>query len=451
MNIEDGYIKLDKGEYGKIFDYIDKKVRYPDYIEKFIMETFIEKSNLEIDIGNKDIDDIFSEIPTDILDNIINNINQMYMSDEKLDYTDLYLSYLLYYLPCNTYKIQRALSDLIIKGNLKAKVKVFDIGTGPGSIPIGIIDYYIRLANVNKDLKFSIDITILDAEKEFLDIAISMISKVKKVLPSNLNVNLNKKIKKKIDNKTDFSGKYDIVCMSNLLNMFEEDTNLDKEVLIEKVKDIMEDDGSLIIIEPGDNKDCTDFKLLRNDIVNNGLLHIYSPCISLWDKKEKYNCNCFSCARVFWEQPEIINQLIWNGLSKHRMDVPYNYTIFRKDKKKKYGIMKMPSEYTQLKDLSYQENGRVNVCGLVRCCDDRGSRYYVSICDGSEKMTENSSVWLFVNKCDTDAYSEYGDNLKSMNMGQKIEAINVIYEKAYKYPKSFYLLIDNNSELNFYY
>lgn len=53
MKLENGYIKLDDGEYGKIFDYIDRKINYPNYIEKIIMETFIEESRLKIDINNK--------------------------------------------------------------------------------------------------------------------------------------------------------------------------------------------------------------------------------------------------------------------------------------------------------------------------------------------------------------------------------------------------------------
>lgn len=451
MKIEDGFIKLDEGEYCKIFDYIDRKVEYPNYIEKIIMETFIEKSGLKIDIENKDIDDVFSEIPADFLDDVIDNIDQMYMNHGKLDYSNLYISYLLYYLPCNTYKIQRALSDLIIKGNLKAKIKVFDIGTGPASIPIGIIDYYIHLAKANKSLKFSIDLIILDAEKNFLDIAGTMIIKIKKLLPGNLDVNLLRKIKKKIDKHTDFSGRYDIICMSNLLNMFEVEGDLNKEALIKKVKAIMEDDGSLIIIEPGDNEDCTDFKLLRNEIVNNRILNIYSPCVSLWNKKKKYSCSCFSCAKVLWIKPRIIEQLIRYGLSKHRDDVPYNYIIFRKDEKRKYEIMGMTSKYTKLKDLKYQNNKRLNVCGFVRYFNETYSRYYISICDGSREMTESSGVSLEIKKDNTNIYNKYKDLLKSMNMGQKIAATNVIYDKPIKYPESVFLLVDDETRLKFYY
>lgn len=375
----------------------------------------------------------------------------MFMEDGKLDYSNIYLSYLLYYLPCNTYKIHRALSDLILNGLLKFKISVFDIGTGPGSIPIGIIDYYIQLAKYNENLKFSVDLTILDAEKKFLDIAESMIFKVKRILPRNLNVNLIGKVNRKIDSNAIFSNKYDIVCMSNLLNMFEVNDNLDKTVLIKNIKGIMENNGSLIIIEPGDDKDCFDFKLLRNSIINNSVLNLYSPCISLWNKKEEYTCNCFSCAKVLWKKPSIIEQLNLNGLSKNKEDVAYSYFIFRKDNKKKYDDKRISSEYTSLKDLKYEDNKRVKVCGLVRCFKEKNNRYYVSICDGSKEMDELSSVWLAINKDDKDVYNKYGDTLKSMNVGQKIVAKNVIFEKAYKYPESLYLLIDNVTILEFYY
>lgn len=308
----------------------------------------------------------------------------------------------MYYLPANVFKVWKPLLDLQLKNVLKPRIRVLDLGTGPGSIPIGIIEYYRSLAESFPEISFSVSFTLIEAEGEFLKIAKEMIAAAKAIITPNLDTNVENLLCERIDEKSKLNNlkKFDIITMSNFLNVNEGENIRNAITIINLLKEIMEDDGSLIVIEPGDQISSSSLKRIRNEVVNNNVLNIFSPCIGIWKDKNKYNCQCFSMVRCFWKIPRIYEYLVAKGLNKaKRIDVPFNYVVLRKDKTKKYEITRNSQHYVKLVDLKQYSCQIVNVIARIRTVIQKGNIVNIALCDGSCEFSEDSkAIWVSTSK-----------------------------------------------------
>ena len=369
----------------------------PDYIECTILEIILKQLNFVVH-DTKTIDDYFQLIPDEIVEDFIYNINSMFSTRQKADYTNRHLSYLLYYLPANVFKVWKPLLDLLIGGLLKPTMNILDVGTGPGSIPIGIIEFYRLLANSFPKITFSLSFTLIDAEKKFLQIAEEMINSIKEVNTLNLCVEINKSIHKKLDANNLYTddNNFDLITMSNFLNIKEGSNYENALAVIDSLKKLLKIDGSIIIIEPGDEICSRSLKGIRNEVVNSNMLSVYSPCVGIWEEKNRYDCQCFSMVRCFWEVPRIYKILISKGLGKAgRIDIPFNYIVLRRDKRKKYDVFRNAQHYIKLADLKQRTGNKVNIKAIIRTVIIQGKNINISLCDGSCGFSVDSkAVWV---------------------------------------------------------
>ena len=93
----------------------------PEYIEKEILKLVFDSLKLDIN-GNDDVTLLIKRLPTPFINKVIFDVESMF-SDEMSLYSDgvhesaaLYLgrhlSYLMYYLPVNVFKVWKPLVDL---------------------------------------------------------------------------------------------------------------------------------------------------------------------------------------------------------------------------------------------------------------------------------------------------------------------------------------------------
>lgn len=447
MDVKNGKLILEDDDRRKYFGYLDKRVKYPDKIEKMILEVILERHGIKYTKKGKTLEELFDLIPERIVETYVDIINKLYLEEEKVDYSEIEEAYLIYYLPINTFKIHRLLSDLAINNLLKTEVDIIDIGCGPGSASVGILLFYNIIAKNLPDINFNISITLLDAQHQFLAIAQQIIYKVVGKLPENLTVTIEEPINCDIGKDFRLDYFYDYIVISNVLNGNETDENFRGKAFFTELKDSLVDDGAILIIEPGDMKQCKRLKLLRNNILNKiEGINLYGPCYDIWGTEKSYDCACFSHAHVKWERPYLIQKLINLGLQKKVQKIPFNYLILRSDNQTKYSPKKYPNTI-QLKDISKSIDKSVNVVGIVRCVMEQGNYLWVSICDGSIKLDENKHIYLSISIYDSEMMKKYGGLLSNMNVGERIEASNVRCERMWKYPGSYLLHIDKSSEV----
>ena len=452
MIVENEYIKIEKDELSEYFGYLDKKYQCSLEIQRIILKIILERISKQYDESDESIENLFNLIPNEILTEWINVINNLYNNDKeivkKIDYKGIENIYFLYYFPINIYKIHRLLRDLLQNGLLRANPNILDIGCGPGSATIGLLEFYKIIANVIKNINFKITVNLLDENEEFIKIAKLFIDKYKKTLPSNLDVRLNIIKQQTIDSKFNIEYLYDYIIISNLLNSFEVEKKFDISNFIKKIINSIETDGAILIIEPGDELSCENLKKIRNNILNRYEdINLYSPCSNIWGLDFSYKCTCFSNGKFKWDKPFIIKQLNNKGLLKGSDEISFNYCILRKDGKLKYEIEEYDKNYTMLKDIKNNNGQYVNVKGVVRNISLVPNYFWVSICDFSENLDKDKHYNISIKRGEEEMYSDIYKCMKAMNIGEKVTAKNVVCEQMRKYPNSYLLKINNNTKL----
>ena len=196
--------------------------------------------------------------------------------------------------------------ELLFRNTLKAQLQEMDIGTGPGSVPIGLIEFYRAWAESYRHIPFGISFTLVEAEQSFLSIVAKMIESVVESIPSNLMVHVDVLHHERLGRDTSFEGfsSFDLIAMSNFIDPNEGENYENAVHFLKKIKSKMDPSRSIGIIEPGDALSGKALKNTRNAVVNAGILEIFSLCIGIWEKKENDHCSCF------WKIPEIYNFLV---------------------------------------------------------------------------------------------------------------------------------------------
>lgn len=368
--------------------YFKNDRKTPKYIERAILDYIYKQLHLKIN-ENDSIEKKLNALPAGFIQKSLQDINSMFNTNKKIDYSKYHLSYLLYYLTANLFKVWKPLLDLHIKSLLKVKLKVLDIGTGPGSIPIGIIEFYKELAMKNSEINFILEFTLIETEQEFLDIALFMIQYIKEEVPSNLQIKIVDSICEIVGPKyTNHSLKeYDLITMSNFFTINEKNNHEEGSIIINGFIKHISEDGSILIIEPGDRPNCMSLKSIRNQVLGDTSLNLYSPCVRLWEDKRTYNCSCFSMARSYWGIPLIYKFLVGKGLNKaRRIDIPFNYIVLRKDGQRKYEIETNHQYFLELKDINSFIDRRINIKAIIRSVIQRSGNMIILLCDGSRSF-----------------------------------------------------------------
>lgn len=359
----------------------------PEYIERGILKFIFQKNSIQYDSACC-IEDMLSCLSDEILRKIIHDVKAMFFSGNKIDYKNFHDSYLFYYLEANIFKVWKPLLDLQISNLLKKDLMVLDIGSGPGSIPIGVIEFYKLLSDKYPEISFNIIIDIIEAEENFIEIAEHMIQEAISETTANLNVVLRNRVHQVLDDQFDYSilDTYDLITMSNFLTVNERENVRRGAFILTQLSRILQDDGSIIVIEPGDVANGKMLKNIRNVVTDSSNINVYSPCSGVWEEKNKYKCNCYSPTRTYWELPRLHEFLYLKGLNKAgREQLPFQYVVYRLDGLTKYSIVRNKEHFIQLKDLSKHINEKVNVKANIRSVIERrnSNQWAVLLCDGS--------------------------------------------------------------------
>lgn len=358
----------------------------PAEIELDLLKITCEAASIEPYIGDS-ATEACEHLPKRLLDRFVAQINGFFTNSE-VDYADKHLSYLLYYFPANVYKIWKPLSDLLVGNLLKHSLRILDVGTGPGSVPVGIVEFYRRLAESFPEIDFSLGFVLLDRQMEFLAFAEKTVAAACEQLPRNLRVSVRESLHQQIaaEDCSLLPKGFDIITLSNVLTPNEGGDGTAAERLMRALAGCLANDGAIILIEPGDGFNGANLKELRNRLVNAQALHLYAPCVDIWGEGRPYDCACFNPTRCYWSLPEIHRFLLSRGVRRSsRTNVPFHYAVFRNDAASKYTGRPSQRHYVKLRDLVEHDGDVVNVVAMVRNVFETEKHIELHLCDGTNR------------------------------------------------------------------
>lgn len=240
-------------------------------------------------------------------------------------------AYVAYFLPANVPKIAVALEELALHPAglfIRDRMRVLDIGCGPGTSILGVLDYFGR-AEVSPELEF----TAVDAVRENLQAAEVLVSE--RLRSSGRTAALRTVCCGAGDVAARLRGPFDLIILSNVLNelFLGEKERIAKRVnLVGSVlRELLDEQGSCIVIEPALRETSRELLLVRDGLRAEGC-RIYAPCLV------QDACPALEHSRDWchedrpWVPPAVIAEIDERtGLRKDSLK--FSYLVLRKDKK----------------------------------------------------------------------------------------------------------------------
>jgi SAM-dependent methyltransferase len=238
-------------------------------------------------------------------------------------------AYIEYFLPSNIHKLRVPLQELSLHSSgllVKEKLRILDVGSGPGTAVLGVMEFFS-----DKAQKPELEFTALDQVAENLHAAEGLFEKHRDEL--NVRASL-RTIRSGIEGLERLSGeRFDMVILSNVLNELYLN-HADKiakrtTALLGLLGRLLNDDGSCIIIEPALRETSREMLEVRDGILSNGF-HVYSPCLIDGKCPALANPKDWCHEDIAWEPPDFIKEI--DKLTGLRKDsLKFSYLVLRKD------------------------------------------------------------------------------------------------------------------------
>jgi ribosomal protein RSM22 (predicted rRNA methylase) len=248
-----------------------------------------------------------------------------YLKDEGLR-----KAYGAYFLPSNLAKIHKPLQELYVhpRGLLaKAKLRVLDIGAGPGTASLGMLTFFSQ-----RERMPHLEFTAVDQVSGNLKMAEELFRSAVQSHPIEASL---KTVLSGIAGLDHYlSGQYDVIILSNVLNeLFSRDeARIEKRagMLNDILKKSLVDDGCCIVIEPALRETTREMLDVRKGILEEGL-HVYSPCLFSGTCPALVNPKDWCHEDIPWDPPPLIKKI--DNLTRLRKDaLKFSYLVLRKDR-----------------------------------------------------------------------------------------------------------------------
>ncbi|WP_407356427.1 small ribosomal subunit Rsm22 family protein [Methanolobus sp. WCC5] len=335
------------------------------------------------------------------------------------------LGYLAYQFPVYFVQFQYLLYELAKDGLLKTRMKILDVGSGPGTIPLAVTDLYNRLDGRSADIHA---IELFDENIEAYNFLVAQYAAMKS------NVMTGEPIKADITamDIEKLPDNIDLMVFSNVLNELKGLDLQQKATIVKEMSGKLADDGNIILIEPADKTNSIEMRRLTIMLKRMGL-RIYSPCSFIWSGECTLD-TCWSFEQKKDIKPTRLMEKLAECDEPYRYmntDIKYSYAILRKDTlSKQCFTVPGKAKFARMSRMDVHNKKRINVaCSLMS--GDLGDEKYrlYRICDGTSKKAVYAVLPSHNLNDENEAITRaaYGSILKIYNVLVKYNEANDSY------------------------
>lgn len=288
-------------------------------------------------------------------------------------------AYLAYQAPVVLVQFEHILHEMAADGLLKGRMRVLDVGSGPGTVPLAITDTWSRLS------PGEVKITAIERETENLEAYRSIVPAFASGIPS---VRIDDPVQgdlRSIDPES-LPREMDLIVFGHVLNELRNFPVEARANLVESISETLAMDGTVVITEPADLENSIALRKLVAELTRRGM-NLYAPCTHLWSTA----CRPDRCW-TFREGPAISPTRLMSRLASSEdgyrylnTDIKFSYAILRKDRRtrERYRIPRS-MKALRLSKLQGHLKRRVNVV-VAKMSGDLGGHgnHVYKVCDGT--------------------------------------------------------------------
>jgi SAM-dependent methyltransferase len=327
---------------------------------------------------------------------------------KKISYEKGYsvLGYLVYQLPVYFVQFEHILRMIAGDGLLKTKMRVLDVGTGPGVVPLAFTDFLSRLKGCSAAIHtmeqsteqieaFNYLVPGFTKGSNEVFIGRPVHDDIRKFSPGNL------------------PGPFDFIVFQNVLNELPVTGPVERADIVEKFSHLLAEDGSILVIEPADLTNSTVMRKTVLALVDRGF-GIFSPCRFIWGAR----CSPDSCW-IFEQKPHIRPTRLMKALAGDEeayrylnTDIKYSYAVIRKDGRQRSPYrVPIHAKFARFSQLGRHVGRKVNVIASVMSGDLGDNVHHVyRVCDGTSRNQVFIILPRYYAAPATKAVLEGGDN-----------------------------------------
>jgi len=289
------------------------------------------------------------------------------------------LGYLAYHFPVYYVQALHLMADLERRGLLFSPMRILDVGTGPGTVPLAIADYLSRTGERSAEV-FSIERSAEFVEAyRFLSGGFSRPGE-----PVILHPPLEADIRTL--ESEDLPPSLDLIIFQNVLNELPTPSPEGKGALVRKYAGALSGRGSVLLVEPADRDNALALRRVAASAAGEGLF-IHSPCHFLWGTPCTSE-RCWSFVEADPILPPPFMQALAGKKEGYRflnVDIKYSYALLRRIPPEKVpGTPLSARRNVRLSSLSRHVNRRIRTAATIASGDLGDSKTHVFfLCDGT--------------------------------------------------------------------
>ena len=251
-------------------------------------------------------------------------------------------AYLVYYLPANLVKIFPILDELFthpeISGFTGFVISILDLGCGPGTFLLGVLEYFAVNKNLLSREIQQINLWGIDQREECLATAREVITNYLQAQAFPPDISWKLHCKAGSISSAAFphpllpeNKQFDLIIAGNV---FAEIESAAYHKVVPFLEQLLSSHGALLLIEPGTRAASRNLIHLRNMLLEQTALTLYAPCLERGLCPSLDNPKDWCHQKLFWSPPEFIKAIDRHiGFTKEK-GVQYTYFTFRKDGKR---------------------------------------------------------------------------------------------------------------------
>ena len=256
-----------------------------------------------------------------------------------LDDPDLAAAYLSYFLPVNLSKIQVLLDELpddTVKTHEGARFSVLDVGSGPGTGGLAVLDWLHRCHN---GWAGNLSVVAVDAsgaalrDAERLWRAYNRTAGISGARLRTYEAHLERALKGSLSDEIGKAGPYDLIILANCLNeMWSTSSDLiaARAGLATGALSWLSPYGTVMIVEPALRETSRALHQVRDRLLQEQRCTVYSPCLHEGNCPALVDPDNWCHEERAWERPAAILQIDEEiGLIKDALK--FSYLLLRTD------------------------------------------------------------------------------------------------------------------------
>ncbi|KUG19468.1 MAG: small ribosomal subunit Rsm22 family protein [Methanomicrobiaceae archaeon] len=290
------------------------------------------------------------------------------------------LGYLAYHFPVYMIQFEHILLQLADDGLLKDRMRILDAGTGPGVVPLAVIDFLGRLDDGRAEIH------AIERSEEHLEAYAALVPPAAAAAGGRVRVMPPIRADIASLSPDTIPDGIDLLVFSNVLNELSDQSIDERADIVMALAEKVADGGIVVIVEPADLANATTLRQTALALTDRGLA-MHRPCSFIWGTRCRPE-RCWTFEQKGNIRPTRLAERLAGESGAYRfvnVDIKYASAVLRKGGLPRQAV-RVPrgAKFARFSQLGRHRDRHINAVGALMSGDlGSGAGSVYLLCDGT--------------------------------------------------------------------